>query len=624
MLVLLVVAGCPGRTIAPRTPGAAWLRDIRIEGNAAIEDDDLAPGLAIDRLRREGRPVDPYQLALDTRRIRAEYFRQGFFEAKVDSRIDHEGQAQIAVFEVTEGPRAMARVSVTGLPPELGADEVLARLPLRDGAPFDYELYDDGRDLVKAMVEDVGYPFVVDDSVVTVDRSAGVAAASYRLDTGPRATFGAVTIDGVEPDSDLYAAILGRLAFRSGELYSPAALAETSRSLYELGRFSQVRIEVERDHPSTEVPVKIGVTMAGRAEVRAGGGFGYEPLTYEARLRGGFSYIPADYPLQAFAFDARVAATVDHDFGNVEPKVRLLGSWQRLELLRPYIVGTVTTGIDYFTVEAYTAGGGLLSVGASAPLGRRWLTGQASWSLSYLSFSGISGLLDARDRRELGLAGDERHGRFEQSIVADLRDNPLEPRRGALLSLRVTEGTKYAGGAFTYLELQPELRGYLPLGSWVLAARLRYGVILGDVPITIRFFSGGAQNHRGFSARALAPSVAGFDDETGQFLGTVLVGGQAVLETGAELRIPLGELEGFLTGLTVFVDGGDVPFAPDQLDPLDLHWAAGVGVFAKYGGFKVRFDIGKRLNRLPVGVDGGVEDGLFQNINLFLAVGETY
>jgi translocation and assembly module TamA len=621
--LVLLVAGCPGGKTRPNRPGEVWLSEIKVVGNKAIEEDDLVPGLVLDRVRREGRAVDPYQLALDTRRIRGAYLRIGFFDAKVEARVDRQDNEETVVFTVIEGPRTKARVAVTGLPPEVPEAYVLDKLELKEGAPFDYELYDEGRELVKALVAEAGYARVVDDSVVTVDRGAGVAFASYRLDAGARCTFGKVAIRGIPRDSALYGAIMGRLTFREGDPYAPSVLVATQRGLYELGRFSQVRISPDLKGSATAISITIQVAVAGRIETRLGGGFGYEPLTYEARIRAGGSYVPADYPLQTYSLDARVAATVDHGFDDYEPKVRILGGIQRTELFRPYVVGEIGAGVDFFTLEAYTAKGGLLKLNLTSPLGRRWLTAQVGWAASYLEFTGINDAVDKRTEARLHLNRDQFLGKYEQSIAADLRDNQLEPRKGVYIGLRVAEGTIAAGGGFEFLELLPDFRVYYPWRQIVFAAHVRSGVILGDVPMTERFYSGGAQNHRGFSARHLSPISQVPDPANPETPFEVEIGGDTFIETGVEARVPIGELIGLMFGTTLFLDGGDVvdrgnanPEARD-LDPFHLHWAAGIGIFAKYGGFKVRIDAGHRLTRRT-------SDGFVDNTLLFLGVGETF
>jgi len=645
--MFVIVLGCGGRGHV-HAPGEVWLQTIKIEGNKTLPDDDLIPGLSLDRARRDGDRVDPYQLSLDTKRIRGAYLRAGFFEAKVDGRIDRQDNAEIVVFTVVEGPRSTARVSVTGLPPELPEQAALAKLELQEGAPFDYELYDDGKETLKALVEDVGYPLVdLDDSVVTVDRKGKIAVASYRVAIGgPRATFGAVTIVGLDGYPDLDRAIRGRLSFVEGDLYTPRALADTQRSIYELGRFAQVRIDVDRSQPLAVVPVTITVKLAGLAELKLGGGFGYEAINserpYQVRVRGGFSYTPDEHPLWLLAADARVALTVNAGLDDYEPKVRVFLNAQRLELLRPFIIGNIGTGLDIFSVEAYTAAGPVLRLGASAPLGVRWLTGQLGWTFSFYDFTSTSELIDAVTKNALGLRVNERDGRYEQLIAADLRDKPLDPRAGAYLSLRLSEGTAWAGGAFHYLEVQPDLRGYVPIGKESsLAFHVRGGAFLGGgkIPVTQRLFSGGSQGHRGFGARALAPSVcrgstgsflcaagsATARDAEGNTLPSVLIGGEALLETGAELRIPLGTLSSSLSyGTTLFVDGGDVTNALGDIDPTNLFWAVGAGVFLKLGGFKIRVDVGYRITRTGPDNLGYDPNATLKNTTAVLGVGDPY
>ena len=638
LVVLVIAIGCGGPKRV-HAPGDVWLAKIVVKGNRSIPEDDLVPGLALDRALRDGERVDPYQLGLDTKRIKGAYTRMGFFEAKVESRIDRQDNVETVVFTIVEGPRATARVFVSDLPPELPESYVLDKLELQEGAPFDYELYEDGKEAIQLLVEEQGYPVVdLEESVVTVDRKTHLAAVSYRVVRGaPRSRFGKVAITGVEGFPDLERAIRGRLAFVEGEFYTPKALAETSRFLYDLGRFSQVRVEPDRtallasvteggecfEKAECSVAIAISITVAGRHELKGGGGLGYEPATYETRLRGGFTYIPEEYPLLSFSMDGRLALTVDHAFDDYEPKLRVFLNTQRLELLRPFVIGDGGIGFEYFTVESYTARGPVLKAGLTAPLGKRWLTGQVAWNFSYFEFFDINPVIDAVTKAKFNLRENERNGRFEQAVTADLRDKPLEPRKGAYLSLRVIEGGVFAGGGFSYVELQPDLRAYLPIRTQSsIAFRLRGGAFFGDVPVTQRYFSGGAQNHRGFSARTLAPTIVGFDANGN--LGATPIGGEEFVETGAELRVPLGELSGLLFGTTLFLDGGDVVNQEDGLDLLNLHWAAGVGVFVKYGGFKIRIDVGQRLNRTsPMDPDYD-SSGLLKNTNFFLGVGETY
>ena len=599
LCVLAGALGCGGRAHYEPRPGDVWLAHIRVEGNRAIDGDELIPKLALERAVDTGRPVDPHQLALDAGRIESIYLRRGYFSVKVAARVDDRRGAQTAVFTVSEGARATMEVIIKGLPPEVSGARARELVPVPDGGPFDYDAYDAARMPLQALVERAGYAHVQIEAYVSAERAKGRAVAIYELSPGPRCTFGAATIEGTE--GSLAGAVAHRVAFREGEVYSPDALAATQRGLYELGRFSTVVVAPQRVPGQTVVPVKITVALGSRHEVRLGGGFGLDPATYEARVRGGFSYVPLSSPLWTLAADARIAATVLRTDRTFEPKIHAIFSAQRLDLLRPRLGGEASVGYDFLAVEAYTSTGPLVRLGLSSPLGVRWLTARLGWAFSYLVFTDLDFVLEGNDDaiRSLGLDAPQRLGAYQATLTADLRDNPIDPKRGAYLSVRGQAGTELAGGAFTFTQLTPDLRGYVSLGTprLVLAARLRAGAILGDRPVTERYFSGGAQSHRGFAERRLSPTLTKPDpDEPGKTLA-VVIGGGALLETSAELRIGLGSLWTFPVGATVFLDGGDVWSDPYLAAPLDLHWAAGAGLSVQVAGVKVRLEVGHRLNR---------------------------
>jgi outer membrane translocation and assembly module TamA len=224
-------------------------------------------------------------------------------------------------------------VVIKGLPPEIPADEARELIPIADGEPFDYDVYDLARLPLQALVERAGYAHVQLEAYVSAERTKARAVAIYELSPGPRCMFGAATIDGVT--GPLAGAAGHRIAFREGDVYSPDALAATQRGLYELGRFSTVLVAPQRVPGQTVIPVKVTLALGSRHEVRLGGGFGLDPATYEARVRAGFSYVPLDSPLWMLAGDARVAATLLRETRDFEPKIRALVSAQRIDLLRP-------------------------------------------------------------------------------------------------------------------------------------------------------------------------------------------------------------------------------------------------------------------------------------------------
>jgi outer membrane protein assembly factor BamA len=195
----------------------------------------------------------------------------------------------------------------------------------------------------------------------------------------------------------------------------------------------------------------------------------------------------------------------------------------------------------------------------------------------------------------LGIDHPEFVGAYQASIIADYRDQPVEPHLGAYAALAVTEGTPAAGGDYTYSEIQPEVRGYVPVGPLVFAARARYGAIWGDIPPSERFYAGGATSNRGFSERELSPSVSG--TVMGSFV-TVPYGGAGMIDTSGEVRFPITTIKKMGLGGVVFVDAGDVEATTSDLalDRLAVAVGAGLRLHTVVG--PVRADLGYRLNRM--------------------------
>ncbi len=624
LAMCVTAVACGGRQRPRAKATDEFLAALQIVGNKAIETDDLLPGLALARALDGGRPVDPFVLANDLTRIRGAYVRIGFFEVVVKPRLTHAGPATTVTFVVTEGPRAKTRVELLGLPTD-NAAVALVKLrklvPLADGAPFDYEAYDDAKQTLLAAIEDAGYAHAQLGATVIADRANAEAVARYIFDPGPPCVFGKVTVSGAP--GDLEDAVRARLAFKEGAIYSASAVAKTQRALYELGRFSTVRVEPDHDLAATAIAVKISVSVGTRHETKFGGGFGYEPLTYDFRARAGYSVAGCIDELTTCSIDGQPALTLGHDLTNLEPKIRALASLTRLDLLRTFVTGNAEVGYDYLTVEAYTYTGPHARLGLSTPLGAPWALLRVGWLFAYYGFVNIDPVVNDADRARLGLDV-ERLGAYEQALVLDLRDNPVAPHEGLYFEARVSEGTPYGGGQFTYLEVVPELRGYVPLGKYVLAARARAGQIFGDVPATERFFSGGAVNQRGFNERRLAPTIAGDQQQSDGTvkLHSVPVGGSVIVESGLELRTPPISLFGLDIGFVAFLDYADVTDSRAAIDLGRLHAATGGGLRFQTPFGAIRLDLGYRLNRTERGEPEPT--GLLRPFAIHFGIGEAY
>ena len=588
---------------------------IDVEGNGALGEDELLDGLASVRARELGRPFEPSLVRGDAERIRGQYVRRGYFAAAVETEIRRKGRSADVVFRVEEGARAtLAAVDIEGLPPDIPRDEVREAIHLADGAPFDYEAYDLARPALVDELAQRGYAHATVDAAVEADPAAARARIKLSFEPGPKARFGEVKIIGVDPT--LARAARRRLKFDQGDLYSTSLIQSSQEALYELGRFASVRIEPDLAGGRDVVPVEVTVLQAPRHELRLGFGVGIDPTSWQLRARSGYGVAGWPESLASTRVELRPALVYVRDSGETEPRIEATAGIERIDLFAPRVIGEVEGGFSYATVEAFTSLGPRVRLGLRRRLGIEQLQASAGWQLRVLEFSKIDPVIDEALAMDLGLRDRYRLGYFEQSLVLDLRDDPVNTRRGVYGELRAEEGTQAAGGEFDYLRLTPELRGYLPVRSVVLAARARTGGIAGDLPITQRYFSGGANSHRGFPERRLAPTVTGVVDEVER---AVPYGGGGLLELSGELRAHVWTYRKIPIGGVLFLDGGDVTERYRDLDVTSLHWAVGLGVRLQTVIGAIRGDLGFRLNRL--GPDQPRTD---QRFAYHLSIGEAF
>ncbi|MGE3546039.1 MAG: outer membrane protein assembly factor, partial [Kofleriaceae bacterium] len=510
----------------------------------------------------------------------------------VQSRIDRQQDAATVTFSIEEGKRSTTRVTIAGLPadPAITAAMVREQLPIKDGEPFDYEVYDLAKVPLLAVVQNAGYAHAKLDARVVGDVATHTAIIELVYTPGPKCRFGTVTVQGV--DGPLRDSIMRRLEVKPGQQYSTAAVAATQRAIYGMGRFSTVQVEPDGDQDDV-VNVKVAVVESARHEVALGGGIGIDPINYEVRGRAGYEVLGWPFPLDTFTLDLRPAYAYLRDGGGYEPRVRALARLSRMDLWLTNATGSVEAAYRYLAYEAFTHYGPEAQVGYAARFGRA-LQVRAGYLIHRFDFRAPNALVDPALQMKLGIDRTELVGAYTQSLISDLRDHPIEPRYGLYAELKVTEGTKYAGGDFEYVQVIPELRGYVPLGPVVLGARARYGAFFGDVPATERFFAGGSTSQRGFAERRLSPSVTGIVEES---MMTVPYGGAGLIDSSVEARFPIATIKNMPLGGVVFLDGADVTEEPSDLDVSNLNWAAGAGLRLLTVVGPVRVDLGYRLNR---------------------------
>ncbi|HVR28524.1 MAG TPA: BamA/TamA family outer membrane protein, partial [Thermoanaerobaculia bacterium] len=190
------------------------------------------------------------------------------------------------------------------------------------------------------------------------------------------------------------------------------------------------------------------------------------------------------------------------------------------------------------------------------------------------------------------------HNRLTSSMVHDLRDDVMNPRRGSLLSGTVQAGSPVLGADTTFARVNGQWSLFVPLGRGrrapVWASSYRGGAIWSSDPfvdplldLEDRFTAGGPFSVRGFDANTLGPR---FPEQDG-----FPIGGRAVLVMNQELRFPIWD---DLWG-GVFYDTGTVFEGAEDVSLGALRESFGVGLRYDIGFGVLRVDVARVVDRQP-------------------------
>jgi translocation and assembly module TamA len=652
----LVVAACAAGCAGEAAQGRPFIHKVTLLGVKHVNEKDLRNRLALEEtswlpLARK-KFLDPFVIDADRARIEAYYRAHGYFAAQVisaDTRPYKHGGVDVVIV-VDEGkPTHIVSVTTSGLEPLGGlAARLRRKIVLAPGRVFNHEQYTGIKDAIAGELKKLGFAWADVTGHVEIDRDARTAKVQLAVDAGPRTHFRHVHVHGTRRvDARLVALHTG---VREGDPFSPDAIEAVRGRIYSLGVFSSVSVSWVRV-PDDDQAVDLVITVREGSfhDLRLGGGIEVESLRNDVHLtalysihnfRGGLrtlrlSLAPAYVFIPAVWHIARQGPALQAEAQLTQPNV-------------PWALSTLrfTLGFDIGIDYAYQYFGPRTSLAWSRGFFRDHLLVGASYNFQFLKFFGTDPeiFLDPSQTGILfGYVDPYRLGYWQEELALDLRDRPLDAHSGAYLTLRAEQGGVYAGGAFTYEKLEPELRGYVPLGRRVtFAVRAQFGQIFsqGDLgsPVTRRLFLGGPASHRGFNYNRLSLQVP-----SGIYgVPPIPIGGDQALLVSGELRVDVLQIHGQWLAFAAFLDGGDVAApscgaptanstcalfgrAPTHVSLTNLHWAAGGGLRLRTIVGTVRFDLGVRLNRTTERQpDGTPNPDPGQRFAFHISVGEAF
>lgn len=571
------------------------LRELRFSGNEGISDEVLRELMVTaPRGTLSGGTLVEEEVEADLANLRSYYLLQGYPDVAVGPIVlERQGDdGLLALVPIVEGRRER----LVDLQLELGGvldaatitPAVAAALPLRAGGPFHPTLVDESVDVVRALLEEAGYPSAAVIPELDRDATSGLVALRLRVVPGRRQVVDRVVVRGVRrTEPHLVRQFSG---LEPGEPLSRRRLLESERELYRLGIFSRVEVTpAATSDPDGGRDVVVRVEEAQRW-----------------RLAYGFSYHSEDGPgglLTVTRSNLRgraERAQLDLRINERDARFRLL--YDKPTLGRFHLPLTYSIFRQREEREAFTVDDAGTQIALTRDLRRLRLGLVYDYRLVELSEQVVpEAAIDPQDR-DLQISSLMPH------LFLDRRDDPVEPRRGSTTALQLEHAFPFLSAEASFLKLFWQQTQYLDLDrAGVVAASLRLGAIepLDDdaepdllipvelpsalVPASERFFAGGRTTHRAYQRDRLGIVGETLFAVDGELLE---VGGDALLLLNLDYRFPISGP----VGGTLFFDIGNV--WADWRD-VDLGEAkAGVGIGFRYRSpiGPVRLDVGWKLD----------------------------
>jgi outer membrane protein insertion porin family len=609
------------------------LTDVRFEGLQSLAPVEVAPRLqsqpanvlgGVPFLRdfvgglKRGLTSNE-RVRADAELLRRTLIDRGYRDARVRSRFAvTEDQGLVVVFSVEEGIRtSIADVVVRGNA-LLTADELREVVPIKASEAFSYTNAVAGAQQIEQLYRQRGY-LEANAEVEFVELAPDRVRLLYHINEGQQARLeGDVQVLGADKTKPNW--LRRYYDFRPGALITPAQLLQTQRDLYATGAFREVGVTTKMLNPDTGAhQVTINLTEAKPLLLVYGLGYSTDD--------GRSSTLSGLRGLTQLSWN-NIGGTLDSATLRLRASRREQFSQFSFTDLRPFGTKWPTTFSAFYTrnndLQPFTRrrefnDGKIVNVNDTSSFG---LQRFAAFIQSERKFNDSTSVRFRYNLERANLFNFEQNfpeteitrneravrlGIFSAGVTRDTRDNLLNPTRGQLISADSLLAAKALGGneSFNkffanyqrYYSFDPATRA-LKDATLAFSARLglarvfqpadrnRDGIISESerrLPISERFFSGGATTLRGFKFETAGPQGVLAPRPIVQKPGEPLryelpalipLGGDALAVLNFELRYPLTSR----MRLVPFYDLGNVFYKVSDLNWKNLTNTLGLGI----------------------------------------------
>ncbi len=615
---------------------------LKITGLHKFDQNDLSDQVVIEKARFFSRGKFSQDLLnRSVKNLTAFYQNAGFADVKVEPQVvDRESQLDVT-FRVSEGEQTLVdSLQVVGNKTQ--ALSVLAPdgLSLGPGRPYSRAKLDQDKSRVLATYLDRGYLNVDFNSTVkpVADNNHRVAV-TYLINEGPQAHIGQVLYLGAPHTRQSF--IERNVTVKPGAPLSEGTMLASESTLYNRGIFDWASVSPRK--PVTDQTQEDVLVKAHEAERNSvTWGLGFESTPKSGSLSAGIIALPGLPTVGLPPEFEIIQKNVISPLGSLEySRLNLRGRAETAS------ISTLLSRLDQRASFTYTDPqfrslnwSALWSVSAERttqnPLFQARL-GLASFQLERTLDAAKTKRLQFRYSfqrttltnlliRNFIAPEDEniRSSMLSTSFVNDTRDKPLDAHKGLFQTLDFGVSPNAFGSTDNFVRFFGQTAYYREVKPWMVwANRVQLGMVKSfagsHVPLSERFFSGGADTLRGFPLNGAGPQTtatlctSATDLSTCTEEITVPVGGRQLFIINSEGRFPIPIKKGL--GGAIFYDGGNV-YQSINLPEVFRNYSNTVGFGLRYQTpvGPVRIDIGRNLNPVP---------GL-KSTNIFVTLGQSF
>jgi outer membrane protein insertion porin family len=535
---------------------------------------------------RPGQAFKPLVWEEDIKQVKTLLHREGFHRVSVVGYVtDTQGSSNVLTLEmhIEEGPRATVEsIEVEGVG-QLSSEAVVAASNLEVGGAFYPPDVYEASDRILNLYRNYGFREADVEFQTSLDEAATRADVVFVVQEGEPTYVGRVILSGLDVTRE--ETLERDILITPQAPLSAEALVETRQRLIGTGLFSNVDLEVLEENPATRTS-DVLIRFEEGPRTSLGYGFGYNENDL-ARVEGEITR------RNLFGLNRTVSF-----FGRASVRgSRFVATYRQPELFGynlPSFFSAIYEEQDRTSFDFRQRGIGF----------------QVSKRLSPKQTMFFRYNLNKTDVFNVEIPPEELPREFRNidlstvstSLVTDSRDDPIMPSRGQLRLLNFEVSAQAIGSKSPYIKAFAQQFFYLSLTKkmvGVVGLRLGIGQTYREdrdalLPITERFFAGGANTLRGFGLDQASPKAPN---------GTP-VGGNVLALLNLELRFPI---KGKLGGV-VFSDNGTV-YRRIQIIRL-LNWRYNLGFGFRYDtplgplrvdwGFKIDLRPGEPRSRVHV------------------------